>query len=87
MSYIPALDQVQLGQETVWGTSVAGTGKLGLISDCTIEPEIEVETLKDIRGSRLFALVCVIRVYPQTVRRWRANGTQITSASGRSAYG
>lgn len=51
MTYIPALDQVQLGQEGTWGTSATATSKLGLISDCTIEPDIEVETLKDVRGS------------------------------------
>jgi len=51
MSYIPALDQIQLGQESAWGTSVAGSSKLGLVSDCTIEPEVEVEILPDIRGS------------------------------------
>lgn len=60
MSFNPALDQVQLGQETVWGTSVAGSSKLGLISDCTIEPDIEVETIKDVRGSFAPGYVAVL---------------------------
>ena len=52
MAYIPALDQIQLGQETpTWGTSAAATSKLGLISDCSIDPEVDVEVLPDIRGS------------------------------------
>ena len=60
MSYIPALDQVQLGHETVtWGTSAAGTSKLGLISDCVIEPDVEIEVLKDIRGSLAPGFVAV----------------------------
>jgi hypothetical protein len=60
MSYIPALDQTQLGQESAWGTAVAGSSKLGLISSCEIEPEIEVEVLKDIRGSMAPGFVSVL---------------------------
>jgi len=60
MSYVPALDQVQLGQEGTWGSSATATGKLGLISDCTIEPEVDVETLKDIRGSLAPGYVAVL---------------------------
>jgi hypothetical protein len=51
MVYVPGLDQVQLGAESAWGTSVAATSKLGLVDDVSIDPEISVETLKDIRGS------------------------------------
>jgi hypothetical protein len=53
MTYIPALDKVQLGTEdfAAWGTPVTPTVQLGLISDATIEPEIDVETLPDLRGS------------------------------------
>jgi len=61
MSYIPALDQIQLGQETpTWGVSATATSKLGLISDCTIEPEVEIETLPDIRGSLAPGFVSVL---------------------------
>lgn len=60
MPYSPALDQTQLGQETVWGTPVTATSKLGLISSCEIEPEIDVETIKDIRGSFAPAFVSVL---------------------------
>lgn len=60
MTYIPALDQVQLGQETTWGTSVTATSKLGLIEDCTLEPDVEVETLKDVRGSLAPGYVAVL---------------------------
>lgn len=51
MVYVPGLDQVQLGAESTWGTSATATSKLGLIDDVSIDPEINVETLKDIRGS------------------------------------
>jgi hypothetical protein len=60
MSYVPALDQIQLGQEVTWGSTVAGTAKLGLISDCTLEPEVEVETLADVRGSLAPGFVAVL---------------------------
>ena len=60
MPYIPSLDQVQLGQEVTWGTSVAGSTRLGLISDVSIEPEVETETLKDIRGSLAPGFVSVL---------------------------
>lgn len=60
MSYVPALDQIQLGQEVTWGSTVAGTAKLGLITDCTLEPEVEVETLADVRGSLAPGFVAVL---------------------------
>jgi hypothetical protein len=63
MSYIPALDQIQLGQEVTWGTSVAGTSKLGLISDCTIEPDVQVEVLPDVRGSLAPGFVDVLNAH------------------------
>ena len=62
MTFIPALDQVQIGTEVFadWGTAVNTTVKLGLISDCTIEPDINVETLKDLRGSIAPGYVAVL---------------------------
>ena len=51
MAYSPDLNQVQLGKETVWGTSVAGTAKLGLIESVEMNAEIEVERSPDVRGS------------------------------------
>jgi hypothetical protein len=60
MTYVPALDQVQLGQEVTWGTSVVATSKLGLITDHTLEPEVSVETLKDLRGSLAPGYVAVL---------------------------
>ena len=62
MSFIPALDQVQLGTEdpTAWGTPVNSTVKLGLITDCTLEPDLGIETLKDLRGSIAPGYVAVL---------------------------
>jgi hypothetical protein len=60
MSYVPALDQIQLGQESSWGSSATATSKLGLISDCTLEPEVDVETLADVRGSLAPGFVAVL---------------------------
>jgi hypothetical protein len=60
MSFIPALDQIQLGQEGTWGTSATATSKLGLISDCVLEPDIEIETLPDVRGSLAPGFVAVL---------------------------
>lgn len=60
MAYIPSLDQTQLGTESTWGTSATATGKLGLISDCSIEPNVDVETLSDIRGSLAPGYVAVL---------------------------
>ena len=60
MAYVPALDQIQLGTEGTWGSTTAGTGKLGLISDCTLEPEVDVETLADVRGSLAPGFVAVL---------------------------
>lgn len=63
MTYFPALDQVQLGTEGTWATSATATGKLGLISDCTIEPDINVETLPDVRGSLAPGFVDVLNYH------------------------
>jgi hypothetical protein len=60
MSYVPALDQIQLGTEGTWGSTATATGKLGLIADCVLEPEVEVETLKDVRGSLAPGFVAVL---------------------------
>jgi hypothetical protein len=60
MSYVPALDQIQLGTESAWASSATATSKLGLISDCVLEPEVEVETLKDVRGSLAPGFVAVL---------------------------
>jgi hypothetical protein len=51
MPYVPDLDQVQLGKEVTWGTAVNTTVKMGLIEECSIEPDLEVSNLPDIRGS------------------------------------
>jgi hypothetical protein len=48
---IPDLMQVQIGKESTWGTSVAGSAKLQLVEECTITPELEGTTLPDVRGS------------------------------------
>ena len=63
MSYVPGLDQVQLGTEGTWATSATATGKLGLISDCTIEPDIQVETIEDVRGSLAPGFVDVLNYH------------------------
>lgn len=60
MVYIPALDQVQLGTEGTWGTSATATSKLGLIENVSIDPEVDIELLKDIRGSLAPAHVAVL---------------------------
>jgi hypothetical protein len=62
MSFIPAIDQIQLGTEdpAAWGTAVNSTVKLGLITDCTIEPDLGIETLKEIRGSIAPGYVAVL---------------------------
>ena len=51
MAYTPDLNQVQVGKETVWGTSVAGTAKLGLIESFEVAAEINVGQNADVRGS------------------------------------
>jgi hypothetical protein len=62
MTFVPALDQLQLGTEdfSAWGTPVDATVQLGLISDATIEPEVGIETLADVRGSIAPGYVAVL---------------------------
>ena len=47
----PELLQVQWGKETTWGTPVAGAVKGMLISDFSLDPNLEVVKLKEKRGS------------------------------------
>lgn len=42
------LRQVQIGKETTWGTAVAATTKLALISEATFKPNIETKTAEEI---------------------------------------
>lgn len=51
MPYVSPLNQLQIGKETVWGTAVAATAKMGLIEDAKLTPEIEVGRSPDVRGS------------------------------------
>lgn len=63
MVYVSPLDQVQLGTESVWGTSVAATSKLGLIDNISIDAEVDTELLKDIRGSLAPGHVAVLNAH------------------------
>jgi len=51
MPYTPDLNQLQIGKETTWGTSVTPTAKMGLIEEVKLTPEIEVGRNPDVRGS------------------------------------
>jgi hypothetical protein len=51
MALHPDLLQVQVGKETVWGTSVSATAKLMGVDDCPLEPVVDAEQHEEYRGS------------------------------------
>lgn len=61
MVYVPALDQVQIGTEGTWGTSATATSKLDW--HVTLEPDINVETIEDVRGSMAPGFVDVLNYH------------------------
>lgn len=51
MSFTPALETVEAGMQTLWGTAVTPTAKLSMIEECEISPIQEAEHLKELRGT------------------------------------
>ncbi len=74
MPYSTDLEQVQIGKEVTWGTAVTPTAKLGLIESCEITPEVEGESLPDIRGS-------LAGGYVQTLNKHSGSGSVQGTAS------
>lgn len=65
-SYIPELEKVQLGLETVWGDLAAATVELVGVQNCKISPKVEAQQIPDKCGSTMPAyLAAVTRLWAE----------------------